>query len=168
MRLTSVSSKSLIVVQKTLDYITESLAKGDKVELRNFGGLRKSKCARPAVGAAIPTNRRTDVPIPARSMVKFKAGKEMRAEVLKLPRLNKPWHPASRPGKIGRKDFPNLLVFLIHKSFHTILAWIDYPDFRDFYPEPLPPSGTCWSADARQHIFDKWRGTGPSLWLPGI
>jgi nucleoid DNA-binding protein len=26
-----------------------------------------------------------DVPIPARSMVKFKAGKEMRAEVLKLP-----------------------------------------------------------------------------------
>ena len=25
------------VVQKTLDYITEALAKGDKVELRNFG-----------------------------------------------------------------------------------------------------------------------------------
>jgi len=25
------------VVQKTLNYITESLAKGDKVELRNFG-----------------------------------------------------------------------------------------------------------------------------------
>jgi len=25
------------VVQKTLDHISESLAKGDKVELRNFG-----------------------------------------------------------------------------------------------------------------------------------
>ena len=31
------------------------------------------------------------------------------------------------------------------------------PGFRDFYPEPLPP-GEDWSADARQYIFDKWRG----------
>jgi histidyl-tRNA synthetase len=30
------------------------------------------------------------------------------------------------------------------------------PGFRDFYPEPLPTSDV-WSADARQHIFDKWR-----------
>ncbi len=31
------------------------------------------------------------------------------------------------------------------------------PGFRDFYPEPLP-QGDLWSADARQYIFDKWRG----------
>ena len=32
------------------------------------------------------------------------------------------------------------------------------PGFRDFYPEPLPHQDV-WSADARQHIFDKWRAT---------
>ena len=70
------------VVQKTLDYIAESLAKGDKVELRNFGvfdvKIRKARVGRN------PNKPETDVPIPARAMVKFKAGKEMRAEVLKL------------------------------------------------------------------------------------
>ena len=38
------------VVQKTLNYITESLAKGDKVELRNFGvfdvKIRKARVGR--------------------------------------------------------------------------------------------------------------------------
>jgi nucleoid DNA-binding protein len=70
------------VVQRTLNYITEALAKGDKVELRNFGvfdvKIRKARIGRN------PNRPETDVPIPARSMVKFKAGKEMRAEVLKL------------------------------------------------------------------------------------
>lgn len=32
------------------------------------------------------------------------------------------------------------------------------PGFRDFYPEPLPRPD-LWSADVRQYIFDKWRGT---------
>ncbi len=32
------------------------------------------------------------------------------------------------------------------------------PAFRDFYPEPLPHPDV-WSADARQHIFEAWRGT---------
>ncbi len=32
------------------------------------------------------------------------------------------------------------------------------PGFRDFYPEPLPNSNV-WSADARQYLFEKWRGT---------
>ena len=31
------------------------------------------------------------------------------------------------------------------------------PGFRDFHPEPLPNTD-MWSADARQYIFDKWRG----------
>ena len=70
------------VVQKTLNYITEALAKGGKVELRNFGvfdvKIRKARVGRN------PKQPETDVPIPARAMVKFKAGKEMAAEVLKL------------------------------------------------------------------------------------
>ena len=70
------------VVQKTLDYITESLAKGDKVELRNFG-VFEVKVRKARVGRN-PNKPETDVPIPARSMVKFKSGKEMRAQVLKL------------------------------------------------------------------------------------
>ena len=70
------------VVQKTLDHIAESLAKGDKVELRNFG-VFEVKIRKARVGRN-PNKPEVDVPIPARSMVKFKAGKEMRAEVLKL------------------------------------------------------------------------------------
>ncbi len=70
------------VVQKTLDYIAEALASGDKVELRNFG-VFEVKIRKARVGRN-PNKPETDVPIPARAMVKFKAGKEMRAEVLKL------------------------------------------------------------------------------------
>ena len=77
-----IRSQVFEVVQKTLNQITESLAKGDKVELRNFGvfdvKIRKARVGRN------PQKPETDVPIPARSMVKFKAGKEMAAEVLKL------------------------------------------------------------------------------------
>jgi nucleoid DNA-binding protein len=74
------------VVQKTLDYISEALAKGDKVELRNFG-VFEVKVRKARVGRN-PNKPETDVPIPARATVKFKAGKEMRTEVLKLPAKN--------------------------------------------------------------------------------
>src|ERR1700734_1637431 len=70
------------VVQKTLDYIAESLAKGDKVELRNFG-VFEVKIRKARVGRN-PNSPETDVAIPQRAMVKFKAGKEMRADVMKL------------------------------------------------------------------------------------
>lgn len=30
------------------------------------------------------------------------------------------------------------------------------PGFRDFYPEPVPHS-EAWSAEARSHLFDRWR-----------
>src|SRR2546429_9597136 len=73
----------LIVVQKTLDEIAGALARGDNVELRNFGvfevKVRKARIGRNPNAPAV------DVPIPERSVVKFKPGKEMRAEVLKLP-----------------------------------------------------------------------------------
>ena len=77
-----IQSQVFDVVQKTLDYIAESLAKGDKVELRYFG-VFEVKIRKARVGRN-PNKPEVDVPIPARSMVKFKAGKEMRAEVLKL------------------------------------------------------------------------------------
>ena len=70
------------VVQKTRDYISEALAKGEKVELRNFG-VFEVKVRKARVGRN-PNAPETDVTIPQRAMVKFKAGKEMRADVLKL------------------------------------------------------------------------------------
>lgn len=73
----------LDVVQKTLDHIAETLANGDKVELRNFG-VFEVKTRKARVGRN-PNAPAADVPIPARSVVKFKPGKEMRADVLKLP-----------------------------------------------------------------------------------
>ena len=73
----------LDIVQKTLDYISEALTQRRKVELRNFGvfevRVRKARIGRN------PNAPSADVPIPERSVVKFKPGKEMRADVLKLP-----------------------------------------------------------------------------------
>src|SRR6266571_1938231 len=77
-----VQQQVLDIVQRTLDYVAEALAKGVKVELRNFGvfevKIRKARIGRN------PNAPATDVPIPERSVVKFKPGKEMRGEVLKL------------------------------------------------------------------------------------
>jgi len=77
-----VQQQVLDVVQKTLDYIAESLSKGDKVELRNFG-VFEVKTRKARVGRN-PNAPETDVPIPERCVVKFKPGKEMRAEVIKI------------------------------------------------------------------------------------
>ncbi len=80
-----IQQQVLEVVQKTLDYIAEALARGDKVELRNFG-VFEVKVRRARIGRN-PNAPEADVPIPERSVVKFKAGKEMRAEVLKIPTI---------------------------------------------------------------------------------
>jgi hypothetical protein len=77
-----IQEQVLDVVQKTLDYIAEAVAKGNNVELRNFGvfevKIRKARIGRNPHAPA------TDVPIPPRAVVKFKPGKEMREAVLKL------------------------------------------------------------------------------------
>ncbi len=73
----------LRVVQMTLDSIAETLAKGGKAELRNFG-VFEVKVRKARVGRN-PHAPEAEVPIPQRAVVKFKPGKEMRAEVLKLP-----------------------------------------------------------------------------------
>ncbi|NJK92088.1 MAG: integration host factor subunit beta [Blastochloris sp.] len=72
----------LNVIQRTLDYLTDSLADGNTVELRNFGvfeiKLRKARVGRN------PNKPQSDVPIPPRAVVKFKPGKEMKAKVSQL------------------------------------------------------------------------------------
>jgi nucleoid DNA-binding protein len=87
-----IQQQVLDVVQKTLDYIAEALAKGDKVELRNFG-VFEVKVRRARIGRN-PNAPETDVPIPERSVVKFKPGKEMRAEVVKIQPKEEA-HPAA-------------------------------------------------------------------------
>ncbi len=78
-----VQQKVFDIIQKTFDHIVKALAQGDKVELRNFGifevRVRKARFGR---NPAAPDVK---VPIPERSVVKFKAGKEMRNGVRKLP-----------------------------------------------------------------------------------
>lgn len=88
-----VQQQVLDVVQKTLDYIADALAKGDKVELRNFG-VFEVKVRKARVGRN-PNAPETDVPIPQRAVVKFKAGKEMRADVLKLSPNGAPSAPSA-------------------------------------------------------------------------
>ena len=70
------------IVQKTLDNINKALTSGMSVELRNFGvfevQIRKSRVGRN------PNKPETDVLIPRRAVVKFKAGKEMKAGLSKL------------------------------------------------------------------------------------
>jgi len=64
------------VIQKTLDYIVESLDKGENVEFRNFGVFevrqRKQRIGRN------PNRPEQVVTIPARKVVKFKPGKIMK------------------------------------------------------------------------------------------
>ncbi len=77
-----VQQQVLEVIQKTLDYISEAVAEGKNVELRNFG-VFEVKVRKARIGRN-PNAPATDVPIPPRAVVKFKPGKEMREAVLKL------------------------------------------------------------------------------------
>jgi nucleoid DNA-binding protein len=69
-------------VQLTLDAIAEALAQGRSVELRNFGvfevQVRKQRIGRN------PRTPKEDVIIPERSVIKFKAGKELKARMAQL------------------------------------------------------------------------------------
>ncbi len=69
-------------VQMALDVIAQALAQGRNVELRNFGvfevQVRQSRVGRN------PNKPEKDVIIPRRAVIKFKAGKELKAELKKL------------------------------------------------------------------------------------
>ncbi len=68
------------IVEGVLDGITEALASGDKIELRNFGIL-KVKSRKSRVGR----NPRTGitVPIEAKKIICFKPGKILKEKVAK-------------------------------------------------------------------------------------
>jgi nucleoid DNA-binding protein len=74
-----VQSQVFEVVQRTLDHITDALARGDTVELRNFGVL-EVRLTRPRVGRN-PNQPGSSFVIPPRATVKFKPGKIMRQRV---------------------------------------------------------------------------------------
>ena len=70
------------VIQKTLESITEALATGQNVELRNFGVFEVTLTkARPGRNPLKPEKQ---IMIPSRAMVKFQSGKVMRERVLEL------------------------------------------------------------------------------------
>jgi len=75
------------VVQKILDHITNALADGQTVELRNFGILQV-RLSKPRVGRN-PNQPGSHFAIPATATVKFKAGKIMRQKVAKLTAMLK-------------------------------------------------------------------------------
>jgi len=66
------------VVQMTLDIVIESLAKGETVELRNFG-IFKVKSRKARLGRNPKTG--TSVQIPEKKVVTFKAGLVMKEKV---------------------------------------------------------------------------------------
>ena len=69
--------KTKEIVQWTFDAIVETLARDGRIELRNFGvfevQVRKARVGRN------PNKPEKDVVIPRRAVVKFKAGKELKA-----------------------------------------------------------------------------------------
>jgi len=78
-RLTQLEVKQ--VIQKTLDYIVESLERGESVELRNFGVFRVR--TRKARLGRNPNKPEQEVRIPAKQVPDFKPGRVMKAKVEK-------------------------------------------------------------------------------------
>ena len=66
------------VIQRLLEHVTDSLAKGEKIELRNFG-VFKVKSRRPRVGRNPKTGE--TVNIPERKTVVFRPGMAMKKKV---------------------------------------------------------------------------------------
>ena len=70
------------IVQRTLNILLESLSLGRNVELRNFG-IFEVQVRKPRVGRN-PAKPSKEVVIPKRAVVKFKAGKELKAALKNL------------------------------------------------------------------------------------
>jgi integration host factor subunit beta len=69
-------------VQMVLDIVQKALAEGRNVELRNFGVLEVQR--RKARVGRNPNKPEADVLIPARAVVKFKAGKILKQQLKKM------------------------------------------------------------------------------------
>ncbi len=81
------------ILQKTLKYFIEALGRGERIEFRDFGVFelqtRKARVGRN------PKKPDHVVPIPARAVVKFKPGREMKAVVAALSAQNQSVSPTS-------------------------------------------------------------------------
>ena len=82
------------VIQSFLDVMTDYLAKGDRLEFRDFGVFeiveRKQKIGRNPKNAAVP------IIIPARAAVKFTPGKKMRKMIEKDRHKSSHGNPAAQ------------------------------------------------------------------------
>jgi len=93
-----IQQQVLDIVQQILDHIAATLAKGEKVELRNFG-IFEVKVRKARIGRN-PAEPGSQVRIPERSVVKFKAGKEMRIGVAKLTATPRKRSTKKKPSKV--------------------------------------------------------------------
>jgi len=73
------------VIQTLIDEVTDVLAQGDTVVLRNFGAFQVKEVA--AKVGRNPKEPNIKVHIPARASVKFKPGKEMKEKVATILQL---------------------------------------------------------------------------------
>lgn len=71
----------LDVIQKAIELITDTISKGDRVVLRNFGTFAVKE-VKAKIGRN-PKDPGKDVPIPARTVVKFKVGKTLKEAAAK-------------------------------------------------------------------------------------
>jgi nucleoid DNA-binding protein len=79
-------SQAFDLFQHALDLITEELARGNEVTLRRFGTF-EVRVTKAKVGRN-PNKPGTEMKIPPRAVVRFKPGKEMKAQVAEvLPKL---------------------------------------------------------------------------------
>ncbi|MDO5450141.1 MAG: HU family DNA-binding protein [Akkermansia sp.] len=72
----------LDIVQKMIELVTASLGNGDRVVLRNFGTFAVKE-VKAKIGRN-PKDPAKNVPIPARSVVKFKVGKSLKEAAAKI------------------------------------------------------------------------------------
>ena len=78
----STKSDAAAAVQATLDIMAKELAAGGHIELRGFG-VFEVKTRKASIGRN-PRKPQDTVKIPARKVVKFRAGKELKEAVEKL------------------------------------------------------------------------------------
>ncbi len=73
------ATQVMTVLQHAFDSISNALAEAQHIEIRDFG-VFDARLQKPRVGRN--PNNGASVPIPARAVVRFKAGKEMRRLVV--------------------------------------------------------------------------------------
>ncbi len=87
------------VITHTLDAIRDALVNGDTVELRNFG-VFKIEIRKERIGRN-PKDPSVDIRIPARKVVKFRSGKEMKSQLDAAASAEAEAPPAPEPGGAG-------------------------------------------------------------------